>query len=164
MIINRISVLLALTLCFGFTSCNSQRGHDGVSKDMSESKERDVFVCEYSVPENPYKVNDSITLTVKEAWLERAWKYPENNSETSISEGYQICVSIEPEKHIEDLGFGWSIGIDYDKNIRISSPTSLIGDFKVMPPDTIEYKVQKGGEFSAEYEKIIIGKFVLIKK
>ncbi|MDP3146049.1 MAG: hypothetical protein Q8T03_13285 [Bacteroidota bacterium] len=159
----KIKINLFIVFCLSFISCNPQQGHNGVSENISDSKDRGVFICEYMAPENPYHINDSIILTIKEAWIEKRWKYSKNNSSV-IWEGYQLCINTEPEKHLEDLGFGWSIGVDYERNMRTSSATSLISDFKMLPPDTIEYKVQKGDELSNNYEKVIIGKFVLIRK
>ena len=153
--------IFIIAILIAFSSCNFQQGHNGASNNIEESKDRGVFICEYTPLMNPYKINDTIILKIDEAWIEKKWKFPKNVNQTVVESEYQLCINIAPEKHIENLGIEWSIGVDYDKNMRISSLTSLIGDFKTLPSDTIEYKVQKGDEFSNNYEKIIIGKFIL---
>lgn len=159
----KILTLIILFFLFFVLSCNTLRGHNGVCENIKESKNRGVFICEYMPLNNPYRINDSISLTIEEAWVERNWKYSENNNETVVMEEFQVCVNTY-EKDIAGICFDWSIGINGDLYLRSSSKNSLIGDFKTLPPDTIEYKVQKGSEFSDNYEKIIIGKFGLVKK
>jgi len=134
-----------------------------VSDTIADSKDKGIFICEYKPLTNPLKINDTIKLDIEEAWLESQWRYSKENG-MYVSDDYQLCINVKPEKHLEDLGFGWSIGIDFELNMRTSSKTSLISDFKALPVDTIRYKVQKGSELSDNYEKIIIGEFVVIKK
>jgi hypothetical protein len=134
-----------------------------VSDTIADSKDKGIFICEYKPLTNPLKINDTIKLDIEEAWLESQWRYSKENG-MYVSDDYQLCINVKPEKHLEDLGFGWSIGIDFALNMRTSGETSLISDFKALPADTIMYKVQKGSELSDNYEKIIIGEFVVIKK
>lgn len=156
------SVNIVLLFSFFLFSCDTRHGRQ-VSDTISDSKDKGIFICEYKPLTNPLKINDTIKLDIEEAWLESQWRYSKENG-IYVSDDYQLCINIKPEKHIEDLGLSWSIGIDFVLNMRTSSETSLISDFKALPADTIRYKVQKGSELSDNYEKIIIGEFVIIKK
>ncbi len=153
---------VALLFSLFLVSCGTPHGRQ-VSGSIADSKEKGIFICEYIPMTNPLKINDTIKLEIDEAWLESQWQYSPKYG-MYVSDDYQLCISVKPEKHLEDLNLGWSIGIDFALNMRLSSNTSLISDFKTMPPDTIRYKVQKGSELSDNYEKIIIGEFVVIKK
>jgi hypothetical protein len=157
---------LLITLFFPiFISCESPSGHGGISQDMKDSKKRGVFIAEYKVYPNPYKINDTLQITVKEAWLEKRWMHGKNEEETLLfqPENYQLCINTV-EEDVKNMYFDWTIGINGDKYIRSSNESSLVGDFENMPGDTIEYKVQKGNNLSDNGKKIIIGKLVLIKK
>ena len=156
--------LIFLSCCLSFTSCYSQRGHNGASENIEESKKREVFICEYTVPENPYRINDTLQITVTEAWLEKQWKYPQNPNGTVPYGDYQLIINSK-EEDIKGIDVKWAIGIDAYKYIRTCSKTDLISDFKTLPEDTIEYLVQKGNQIKGEVPKEnIIGKFVLVKK
>jgi hypothetical protein len=129
-----------------FSCCtNNLSGQRGISQDITESKRRGVFKTEYTVYPNPYKINDSLQITVKQAWLESHWNYGEYNDETKVyPDGeYQLAVNTV-EKDIENVDIYWTIGIDREKYMRTSNNQSLISDLKTMPSDTIEFKVQTG--------------------
>lgn len=150
-----------------FYSCETPAGFPGISEDIEDSKKRGVYICEYIVKPNPYYINDSLHITVKEAWLERHWAHGKTKDITLLypEPSYQLCINMEEsEKDLKGIGFDWYIGIDFEKNMRTCGDNSLVSDFKTVPGDTIEYKVQKGEELSDNYEKIIIGEFVLFKK
>jgi hypothetical protein len=133
-------ILLLLLL---FISCETPAGHTGVSNDIDDSKKRGVFISEYVVNPNPYKINDSLQITVKEAWLERRWRYGKNEDETLTfpPENYQLCINTV-EEDIKNAASKWTIGLNGDKYIRTSGRNSLMGDFQNMPGDTIKYEVQ----------------------
>jgi len=153
-----------LILCLQY-SCETPAGHIGVSQDIKESKKRKVFIAEYTTMPNPYKINDTLQITVKEAWLEKKWAYPKNLDETiDLEDEYQVCINSEKKDITGIFSYDWMIGTYVEKTMRPSSFSSLMGDFKKLPGDTIEYTVQKGDNLSDNGDKIIIGKFVLIKK
>ena len=154
---------ILLNFAFFFISCYPQQGLNRASQNIEESKKRGVFICEYTVSETPYKINDSIKITVKEAWLEKQWKYSKEPNETSpLNDEYQLNVNVE-QNNIEGIDFKWSIGYQQDLSLRQSSKSSLIGDFDKIPTDTLTYPVQKGEAFVGNPINII-GKFVLTKK
>ena len=144
-------------------SCDTLSGHRGLSENISESKERGVFVAEYKPPSNPVIINDTTKITITDAWLERQWAYDKKGKAIIFNdELFQLCVNTR-EADIQYLGETWSIGVDFNQSIRKSGEASLIGDFSKLPLDTIIYKVQDGTELSKNYKKVIIGNFVLIK-
>ena len=160
-----LTIVIALTLIsfhISLQSCKTLQGHKGASKDIKESKKRQIFVCEYSVTENPFKINDSLKITVKEAWLEKHWRYSKNIYTTTSYDGYQLMINAT-EKDLVGVCFEWSIGVDFDMHLRSCSKDGLMGDFKELPSDTLVYLIQKGRtKLSGTPE--IIGKFTLIKK
>ena len=99
-----------------FTSCETPSGHTGVSKDIKDSKKRNVFISEYIVNPNPYKINDTLQITVKEAWLEKQWIYGKKEIETLLfeSENYQLCINTI-EEDIKGICSKWTIGLNGDK-------------------------------------------------
>ena len=166
---NSLSIMVLLSLfltCFlGITSsCNTLKGHNGVSADIEESKKRGVFISEYQALQNPYIINDSLKINVKSAWLEKRWKYPENLNETILVEGYQLII-ITKKKDISGFGQTWRIGLDGDRYFRVCGEECIITDFKEAPKEEKEiWQVQKGAELYDGAEHLIIGKFVLDKK
>src|ERR1700744_3162689 len=152
-------LLFILYLC---CSCQSPKGFPGASDNIDDAKMRGVFVARYAGFPNPMKINDTLSIRVNEAWLESKWLHTEDKEGAFIIDGYQLCINTN-EKDIQNVTFDWNIGIDFDKNMRTSSRNSLIGDFKEIPGDTIEYKIQKGDNLSDNGVKIIIGKIALIK-
>lgn len=160
----KLIVLLSF-LAISFTKCKIQDTNPGVSNDILESKKRGVFIKEYTTYTNPYKINDTLQITVIEAWLETSWYHGTNNDETIITgkPHFQLCIN-SIEKDLVGTTFDWTIGIDVHKNLRTSSKSSLLGDFENEPGDTIEYKVQSESNFGSDTSRNIIGKFVLIKK
>lgn len=139
-------------------------GNLGASENIQESKKKGVFICEYVPLKNPYKINDSISINVKSAWLEHHWLYSGLFSQNAKIEkkGLQLII-ITDEKSLHGYLKSWLIGVDFEKNIRSASKNALITDFSYLPPDTIEWKVQNGQELSDSFPKTIIGKFALKK-
>jgi hypothetical protein len=156
-------ILIILSQIWG--GCETPQGHRGASANISESKKRGVFIKEYTTYPNPYKINDTLKLNVKEAWLEKKWASGRTYDKTKLYgiESYQLSINTT-EEEIKGCAITWTIGIDFDKNLRPSSTNSLIGDFKTITPDTINFKVQKGDNLSDSEQKVILGDFVLIKR
>mgnify|MGYP003449199467 FL=1 len=163
-ILTMLNSIIILLLSF-FSGCETPAGHSGVSRDITDSKRRGVFISEYFVNPNPYKINDTLKITIKEAWLEKQWTYGKHEDQTLLfqPENYQLCINTT-EEDIKTMNSNWTIGLNGDKYMRMSSLNSLLGDFQTIPGDTIEYKVQQGMELSDNYKKNIIGKLILVKK
>ena len=154
------SIILSLILTlFG---CENGAGFPQASNNIKEAKARGVFICEYKGLTNPVKINDSLKITIKEAWIEQHWTYSQNSGQTIAIDGYQICIN-SVESDLKNVDFDWTIGINGDFYLRSSGKNSLIGDFINMPEgDTLTYLVQKGDNLSDVSNKIIIGKFEII--
>ena len=123
---NSIILLLILTVLI-LDSCNTLVGYNGVSNNIQESKQRDVFVANFMVKQNPYIINDTLKLHIGDIWLEKHWKYKKDNSESKILEGYQLIVETN-ENDIMDITFNWSIGIESSKYFRRCDNDSMISD------------------------------------
>lgn len=147
-----------------FLACNDLPGHRGESENITESKKRGVFICEYKTLTNPYQINDTLQIYIKEAWLEEQWAYPQNTNNTIKTGGFQLCINSNKES-LKGIDIDWTIGVNSELYFRESSASSLISDLVVISKnDTIVYLVQAGDNLSDTGEKKIIGKFVLIKK
>ena len=138
-----------------------------ISGTIEESKGRGVFIKEYTVPSNPCKINDTLQITVKEAWVEYEWYFGDNENETNVlaDPGYQIRVNSTKQDIGKYNSIDWSIGIRGDKYLVPCSRSSLEGRLENLPGDTIEYIVVKGCIVNnMDTTGKVLGKFVLIKK
>ncbi len=147
------------------SACETPEGHIGASSDISEAKKRGVFIGEYTVSPNPYMLNDSLQLTIKQAWVEQHWGYGANNS-TIASAGYQLCINTTEADETAIETADAHFGISADLYLRERSNASYLGDTDTFPGDSIAYLVQKGNHFmdDSTQKKVIIGKLILIKK
>ncbi len=111
------TALITFVLCC-IISCNTLRGHRGVSDSIKESKRRGVFICEYSPSGLTYQYDNKYDIIVNKAWLEKQWAYDANTNETIIIDSsYQL--KIETNDKVQDsYGFEWRIGINGDHYIR----------------------------------------------
>jgi hypothetical protein len=146
-----------------FCKCDPPVGVLGVSNNVMDSKKRGVFVNEYTTVPNPNRINDSISLTVFEAWVEKKWYHSNKENEAIVNSGYQLCVNTS-ERDIVGINVGWSIGIDDVKYMHPSGPNSLMGALNDLPKDTIEYLVESGGGFMGDTAGKIIGRIIFVKK
>ncbi len=137
---------------------------EGMSADIAESKRRGVFVREYLPPENPYKVNDSISINVKSAWLEHNWTYtgPMDTEKIEIErEGYKVII-ISDEKSLKGLDENWMIGTERENTFYEGYGSSMSTNLDELPLGaSVTWKVQSGHELEDSIPKVIIGKFVL---
>lgn len=157
-------MIMLFLILINLIGCNNSAGHRGVSGNIDESKNRGVFVQEYMSSSTPYKINDTLQVTVKEAWIERQWAHSQDPNQTISVDGYQLCIK-SVEADLQGIDFKWTIGINGDKYIRRSGKSALISDFVELPSgDTVVYQVQKGSNLSDESSKEIVGKFELVKK
>jgi hypothetical protein len=141
-------------------SCNTLRGHRGVSNDIEESKERGVFVCELHSLSNPYRINDTLSINIKSAWLEKSWRYGVEVSETVvISDIYQLVIDSDKQS-IVDFPKRWQIGTSRKNSYRLCSSSSIMIDMDTLPiSNKLEWNVTLG---KRRYnDSMVIGKFEL---
>ena len=152
-------LLVAISCMLILASCDKSRGHRGVSEDIKESKKRGVFAREYTVPQNPFIINDSLQIFVEEAWLEYRWGYGDRGSTIeSPSGGYQLNVN---SRDVDLMGFPfqWHIGAFPRSSWRSSSHSSMMIDLDRIPSDTLRYPVYTGRHAP---DTVLLGEFVLI--
>ena len=161
---------LGFCFCFlitSFYSCNyfNESGGLGVSLNTKEARLRGVFVNQYRPSENPFRINDSLSINVKSAWLEHMWRYAGDNSKKTQIEknGYQLIV-ITDKASLNGFNDKWLIGTNYDSTFNETFKNSIITEFKETPlQDTLEWNVQRGSQITGTRAQAIIGKFVLVK-
>ncbi|MXV13911.1 hypothetical protein [Hufsiella ginkgonis] len=163
--VNFYALIFVFASCL--CSCNLAltNGHLGASKDINDAKKREVFVCEYTSPTNPYRINDTLSIPVRSAWLEHQWRYKGLFSEKSQIEdnGYQLIV-ISDNKNLKGLYETWTIGLTSESYFRPAANDAMITDFETLPSDSVlTWKVQQGRYLSKSYSKNVIGKFELRK-
>lgn len=155
--------LISLCVLFSFIGCNTLHNHSGMSSNIIESKKRNVFIAAYKSISNPVYINDSLELFVKEAWMEKAWKYDDIFYGVTEIEGFQLIVILKEELH-PGYGKNWLIGIDGNRHFRFCGSNCLISDFDSLNNKDLElWKVQAGWKLNADADKIIIGDFILKK-
>lgn len=143
-------------------NCNTLEGHRGISRNIAESKEREVFVTTYSMPTNPYRVNDSLTLYIKNAWLEKRWHYTKKQGESKSDSGYRLIIESD-SLSLKNYFQTWTIGIDYMRYFEINPNQNILHiEFDSLPSNREVFQVQKGSNLKKEGNKIIIGTLVLI--
>lgn len=160
------TLLFLIVSIASITSCNFfvQKGMTGVSLNVKESKNRGVFIHSYVPPQNPYVINDSLSLNIRSAWLEHMWRYTgSNTNETDVAkEGYQLII-IADKKSLKGFNDKWLIGTSEDSTFYGTYKDAIITEFKELPAtDTIKWKVQSGNQLAKSVPKTIIGKFVLV--
>ena len=152
-----------LIITFSFGSCDWQ-GRPAMSDNIKESKQRKVFIREYYAKPSLLKINDSIYFDVKDAWLEKQWKYGQKSGETDIINGFQLIIETK-NKIPEGFDATWTIGVDYERHIRTCGTYCLMTDFDSLPNAEKEiWKVRTGWILKPEYPKTILGDFTLYKK
>ncbi|QHT67460.1 hypothetical protein GXP67_12890 [Rhodocytophaga rosea] len=166
--------ILLLTL----TACDFSKGGPGRSTSIKESKDRKVFLSEYVPLANPIVINDTIQITVEEAWIEEDWGYEKNHS-TVKQGGEQVRVVINTnKKSIKNYGIDlgeWFIGTDEYDTFGSQSWWSWPQDEAVLSKkldsfpesDTISWKVKTGDRFvgeKVEGAQKVIGQFKLVRK
>lgn len=94
---------------------------------LQHPKKNGAFVAEYQPITNPIIINDSLKITIEEAWIEHYWVYCDTPGGVFlVSDVYHFCINTKKED-LNGFEKDWSIGIDFDKNMRGSSEESLIG-------------------------------------
>ncbi len=164
-LIKRNKHLLILVLFISIYSCheNAINGMLSASSDIKDSKKRGVFVKEYFGQTNRFKINDSLSITIKSAWLEHMWRGdgPNNEKAKAQDHGYQLIVITDKES-LKNYRETWMIGLNEDGYFRRASEDAIIVDFKIQPKASIlEWQVQNGYSLSRNDKKTIIGKFAL---
>ncbi len=139
------------------------KGHTAASQTENESKDRGVFLCEYIPLSNPYKINDTIVLHIKNVWIEKHWRYGSRWNDTYTYDGYQLIIETE-EKDLIGYDWNWYIGVNTNAYIRECGKKCLISDFEKIPDDTLKWQVQNKRNLIDSRPKIIIGEFILRKK
>ena len=152
----RIVYLIPFSLMLLY--CNTLSGHRGVSDNIDESKERKVFVKEINPRIKNCYINDSLSIFIKSAWVEKQWAYAKNTSNTIIYNRYQLI--IESDKNsINGLASRWQIGNSFVKSFRRCSKSAIMIDLDSIPNDeNLIWLVTKGHRFDSTQ---VIGKFDL---
>lgn len=150
-------------LLFYIIACNLSGGTPGMSENIRESKEREVFICMYEANPKSVIVKDTSKFKVDVAWLEKRWAYSSNLNNTIITNGYQLILH-SVARMDEDYSFTWSIGTDFKRYFRSCGYTCLITDFDSLPKEIESWKIQQGRDLYDGAPHKIIGEFTLYKK
>lgn len=167
---NLVSFLFCFLFFASIFSCNFfiENGGLGTSLSIEDSKERSVFINEYKAVKNPYKINDSLSITVKSAWLEYQWRYSGQNSEKAeiIENNYQLII-ITDKQSLKGYNDSWFIGSKYtDKDAFFNGyDNNIIINLDTLPKkNMIEWNVQSlSKQNRISKTKFILGKFSLEK-
>jgi len=144
------------------SSCYTLIGHVGVSENIKESKKNGVFVYELRTDSNPFKINDTLAISIKEIWLENMWRYTKELKSQKDS-GYQLCITLNSAS-LKGYNDKWVIGNNSYSAFGEDSDSSLFTELKSLPDtEELKYKIYEG---SFEFDSIgkELGQFVLKKK
>lgn len=143
-----------------------QVGVLSMSKTIKDSKKKGVYIWSYSPPQNPYIVNDTLSIYVKEAWLEKTFRVPEygNGADVQNSSSYQLVMTLSDRRgNYSEIPY--SIVNKKTKSgmgKRISLLLNIFDEFPI--EDTLEYEIKipmKNDSFAPPVKKI--GEFQLIR-
>jgi hypothetical protein len=163
------NVYFLFCLTFLFSSCCFviDKGGGGVSLSIKEAKERNVFVSEYIPPKNPFYINDSIVLNVKQAWLEHAWTFGGRcNEKTQVDndETYQLII-ISDAKSLKGHLTNWRIGNTLNTAFFGTFENAIMVRFNAIPKtDTLKWQVHPGHQLDNISMGPIIGEFLLVRR
>jgi hypothetical protein len=149
------------TIYLFFSRCNLNKGFDGMSESVQESQKRKVFVCKYRQLSTRDNFANGNSVEVKNAWLEKQWKYSENNR-IVIFPAYQLIVHTKEE--LKRYSLDWTIGVDGDHYFRGCDKRCLITDFESLPSDTLTWQVQNTGRLDSSAIREIIGTFGVVRQ
>jgi len=139
----------------------------GVSNDIKESKERKVFLREYKALKNPAKINDTLSIFVKSAWLESAWRYSGSEAEKAeIINDKSTQIKIITNNTLEQFNRKWQIQkLDFsEESFYKGYLNSIVGTFSSIPKnDTLTFKIYKGNTPQEMISQNYLGKIILIK-
>ena len=142
--------------------CNDLDGYPGASNTLKASKNKGVFISEYTTLINPIVINDSLSIKVKSVWLEKKWNYDDHSNAIPV-DGYQMVLETR-KKDLKGFTIDWGICISRYKCWRFCNNDAMMTDFERIPEDTITWEVQKGNHLDSSSKKEIIGEFKLVKK
>ena len=121
-------LLIYYALSISFFSCDCDR-FSGVSEDIEDSKKKKVFILEL-VRDKTIKINDTLKIYVKEAWIEDMWThecYRKIKRDMNFRGcQYQLCVNSVNE--LPFYSIDWEIGYSLEESFRYTSKTSLVMD------------------------------------
>lgn len=155
-------MLIINILIFLLISCSNSKGHRGVSENIAESRKRNVFISEYEIAQNPFRINDTLSLKVNKIWVEKQWAYGDEETETIISEGYQMVILTDTD--LKSYSSTWLIGVNGDRYFRTCGTKCLMSDFKTRVKDLEEWEVQNSWKLDSSSKKDVIGRFKVRKK
>lgn len=143
-----LRVLFYIIISISCFSCNFfvENGGFGVSTSMQDSKARAIFIREYVANKKKYKINDTLSINVKSAWLEYQWRYLGDNNEKAeiVKDRYQLII-ISDKESLKGYNSLWFIGSNYtDKDAFYKGyQNNIIINLDTLPKKkTIEWKVQ----------------------
>jgi hypothetical protein len=165
-----VGVAFCVLVTISIFSCNFfvENGGLGISLNIKDSKKRKVFINEYKVDNNPYKINDNLSINIKSVWLEHQWLYTgENNERAEIIENNYQLIIITDKQSLKGYNYTWFIGSKYtNKNAFFEGyNNSIIISLDTLPNrNIIEWKVQSLNKHNRISDsKIILGKLSIEK-
>jgi hypothetical protein len=161
---------LQLWLCivmFLLSSCNllTTNGNEGYTGSIRQSKKLGVFISEYRPLTNRYNINDSLSINIKSAWIERSWTYEGIFSEKAAVDSDYFHLIIKTDINgLKDCLQKWVIRVNDGKYFACASGDGLIGTFHILPKDSIiKCKVENRPGVENSSSAKVIG-YILLKR
>jgi hypothetical protein len=147
------------------SSCNllTTNGNVGYTGSIVQSKKIGAFISEYQPLTNPYRINDSLSINIKSAWIERSWTYGGlfNDKAEIDSSSFHLILKTD-RKGLKDCLEKWLISVNGNDYFTCASGEGLIGTFHMVPGDSIvKCKVEYRPTFDTSHSVQIIGYFKL---
>lgn len=118
-------IIGCIIMCLISFSCSNRKmeGVRGYSSSIAESKQRGVFVCKIDTDKTLYKFNDTLHLSIKEAFLEKGWGYGSHTDSTIVNysgdhnKSFQIVLAVN-EDCCTGLGVNWEISRSFNEQFN----------------------------------------------
>jgi len=161
------SILFFVVISLFISCIDDLKGSPGASDSIADSRSKGVFIAKYESDNDVIKINDTITLTIKEAWVEKKWNYGSYgygkislNIDTAFGGGYQLIINVK-DKIPCHYGFNWYIGEGYDRYFTSGGDYYFCSAFKILPKNVETWEVHSGSFSKERVNENVIGKIIL---
>lgn len=149
------AILPSISNFFSFDIVHGADHLYSFSRTREESIERGVFVCDLRLPQNPLILNDSMSIKIEKAWIEKTWRRDYWFWTTIAGNGDYNITIIAPE-----VKGNWLIKKNSSNGFGRDVLGYLDGEFSgyvrnLQESDTLTYYVLVRDEFNFADENII---------
>jgi hypothetical protein len=150
-----------LYVSFVISACSNE-DYVGMSNSIKESKDKKIFVCEYS---SELQIPDSLKFEATEIWLEKCWKYKAYDNNIRIRDDFQLIILTKDDIcNKTNYSLSWHIGTEFKDLFRSCGRNCFMLDLDSIPPDSKNWNIHLGADKYDKRAANIIGNLKLNRK